>query len=166
MHKLILISIFLLLSAFRYDVHPLHVSVTEINYDEKDKALEIMSRIFIDDLETTFRKAFNSPELDILHPKDKNVDDMLKTYIGRTFGVTLDGKRQPLNYLGYERDGDAFVVYVEVVKVKKWKTIEVRNSFLTEQFDDQSNLVHVTVKETVRSLRLHKDEPSGRLTFE
>jgi hypothetical protein len=166
MQKFVLISVLFLSGAFQDNVHPLHVSVTEINYDEKDRALEIMSRIFIDDLETAFRKAFNVPDLDILHPKEKNVDDMMKKYLGQTFGIVLDGRNQSLNYLGYERDGDAFVLYIEVAKVKKWKTIEVRNTFLTEQFDDQSNLVHVTVRETVRSLRLRKDEPSGRITFE
>lgn len=146
--------------------HPLHVSVTEINYDEKDRALEIMTRVFIDDLETAFRRKFNVPDLDILRPKGKTVDEMAREYMAQNLHVSLDGKRQTFNYLGHERDGDAFVFYIEVAKVKKWKVIEVRNSVLTEQFDDQSNLVHVTVHETVRSLRLHKDELSGKISFE
>ena len=41
-----------LLAVF-FSLHPIHVSVTEIEYDEKDRALEIMMRVFVDDLELT-----------------------------------------------------------------------------------------------------------------
>ena len=146
--------------------HPLHVSVTEINYDEKDRALEIMVRIFVDDLETTLRKRESLPELDILNPKGKTLDQMMRAYLDQSVAVSLDGKRQALNYLGSERDGEAFIFYVEVPKVKKWKKVSVFNSILTEVFDDQSNLVHVTSSSVVKSLRLNKGNPSGELSFQ
>jgi hypothetical protein len=146
--------------------HPLHVSVTEINYDEKDRALEIMVRIFVDDLETTLRKRENLPELDILNPKGKTLDQMMRAYLEHSLAVSLDGKRQALNYLGAERDGEAFIFYVEIPKVRKWRKVSVFNSILTEVFDDQSNLVHVSSSSAVKSLRLNKGNPSGELSFE
>src|SRR5690606_26249035 len=36
--------------------HPIHVSVAEIDYDPAEKELEIMIRIFIDDLENALRR--------------------------------------------------------------------------------------------------------------
>jgi hypothetical protein len=147
-------------------LHPLHVSVTEINYDEKDKALEIMVRIFVDDLETTMRKNQNIPDLDITKPKGPTLDEMMQKYLQESLVVSLDGKRQTIKYLGNERDGEAFVFYIEVPGVKKWKKIGVSNSILTEVFDDQSNLVHVTSAGTVLSLRLNKSNPSGILEFQ
>ena len=110
-------------------LHPLHVSVTEIEYDEKEKELEIMMRVFIDDLETTMRKNLNQPELDILEPKGITVDQMMKDYLAKHFKVTLDNKAQVTNYLGHEREGDAFIFYVGVSKVKKWKTIQVLHPY-------------------------------------
>lgn len=148
------------------ELHPLHVSVTEINFDEKDKSLEIMMRIFVDDLETTMRKRHDIPDLDILNPKGRTLDEMMREYLNHSFTISLDGKRQTLNYLGNERDGEAFIFYVEVPKVRKWNRIAVANSVLTEIFDDQSNLVHVTSGGDVLSLRLNKNNPSGVLTFE
>ena len=145
--------------------HPLHVSVTEINYDEKDRALEIMMRVFADDLETAMRERHNIPDLDISNPRGKSLDDLAREYVSSAVAISLDGKRQTLNYLGNERDGEAFIFYIEVPKVKKWKNVSVTNSILTEIFDDQSNLVHVTSGNTVRSLRLNKVNPSGLLTF-
>lgn len=156
---------FLLPLMLSFSIHPIHVSVTEIEYDEKDKALEMMSRYFIDDLETTLRERYKNNELDILNPAGKSLDEMMREYFSEKFTVTLDGKIQKLNYLGHERESEAFIFYIEVPKIKKWKTITVSNSALTETFEDQSNLVHVTVTGKVRSLRLTQSNPSGSLSF-
>lgn len=148
-------------------LHPMHISVTEIEFDEKDKALEIMMRVFIDDLELTMRNTHNQPDLDILNlPAGQSVDEMIKAYLTTHFKVTLDNKSQVANYLGHERESDAFVFYIEVPKVKKFKTIQVMNDIITETHSDQSNLVHVTVGGKVRSMRLTKESPSDKITFD
>jgi len=147
-------------------LHPLHVSVTEIEMKEPDKRLEIMVRIFMDDLESTLRETYEIPDLDILKPKNKTLDQMMKEYLGNHLKIELDGKMQVLDYLGHEDEGQAFIFYVEVNKVKKWKTIEVTNDIMMGTFRDQSNLVHVTVGETVKSLRMTRAKPRDKLTFE
>ena len=58
--------------------HPMHVSVTEIEMDEKEKRLEIMMRVFIDDLEVTLRQNFKQPELDVLEPKGQSLDELMQ----------------------------------------------------------------------------------------
>ena len=73
---------------------------------------------------------------------------------------------KPIKYLGHERDHEAMIFYIEVDKVKKWKSIQVQNSIITEIYDDQSNLVHVTLAEMVRSLRLTRTKPADIITFE
>lgn len=163
--KVIWLTLLLGLSAFRAEVHPMHISVTEIDFDEKDKALEITMRIFADDLETCLRKSTGVSNLDILNPGTKSIDDLMKQYLAGKFEVRLDGKIQKHNYLGNEKDGDAFIFYIEVPQVKKWKAIAITNSMLTEVFEDQSNLVHVTVRGEVQSLRLMRGSISGNLQF-
>ena len=119
---------FILLSLpVSFGLHPMHVSVTEINYDEKEKSLEIMSRIFVDDLETTMRKRLAIPDLDITNPKGKTLDEIMAAYFAEKLSVTLDNKRHIIHYLGHEREGEAFIFYIEISKVKKWHAIQVRN---------------------------------------
>ncbi|MBX2944603.1 MAG: hypothetical protein KF725_02120 [Cyclobacteriaceae bacterium] len=146
--------------------HPIHISVTEMEYDEKERELEIVMRIFSDDLETSIRAAQNEPLLDLLHPQSATTDELAREYILNRFKVTLDGKVQKLNYLGFELDGDAMVFYIQAVQVKNWKSITVLNSVILETYDDQSNLVHVTLKGRTKSLRLMRNNPSGTLTFD
>lgn len=147
-------------------LHPMHVSVTEIEMDEKEKRLEIMMRVFMDDLEVALRDNFKKPEMDILNPEGLTVDQMMQVYLKSHFKLSLDSKPIVTKYLGHEREGDTFIFYIEVVNVTKWTTITVQNDIITETYDDQSNLIHVTLGETVRSLRLTKNHPVDKLTFE
>jgi len=159
--------LFTLLLSLCTPAHPIHISVTEIEFDEKERELEIVMRIFADDLETSIRVERNEPELDLLHPAiGQTTDDLAKAYILKRLSVSLDGKFQKLNYLGSELDGDALVFYIQVTQVKNWKSIGITNSVILETYDDQSNLVHVTIRGKTKSLRLIRNNPSGTLTFD
>jgi hypothetical protein len=160
---LTMINIILSFLFLMFTAHPIHVSVTEITWDEKERELEIIARIFVDDLETSIRKANDQPELKLL---GSSTDQLVWRYLESRFGISLEGRAQKLKYLGHEIEGDAILCYIQVSNVKKWKEIDVMNNIITELYDDQSNLVHVTVNEKVKSLRLMRDNPSGNLTFD
>ena len=147
-------------------VHPIHISVTEIEYDEREKELEIITRVFTDDLELAIRAQQNNPELELLKLPAATLDEVVKPYLLKQVNVLLDGKVQTLKYLGHEQDGDAHVFFIQIQPVKKWNSITVQNLVLLETYDDQSNIVHVTVREKTRSMRLMRNNPSGSLSFE
>lgn len=158
--------LFLIPSYLMSILHPLHVSVTEIEMDHKEKRLEIMMRVFMDDLEVTLRQKYQIADLDVLNPKGKTLDQMMEEYLKLHFKISLDNKGQVMKYLGHEKEGDAFIFYIEVDKVKKWTTIQIQNDIIMEMYDDQSNIVHVTSNEIVRSLRLTTRRSIDQLTFE
>jgi hypothetical protein len=148
-------------------LHPLHISVTEIKFDVKDKELEISSRIFIDDLEECIQKELKKPSLDILNPgKETTTDQLVSNYLASKFTIKVDGKVLKMKYLGNEIEGDAMIIYWYAPNIKKLREIEVFNSAITEVYDDQSNLVHITVGEKTRSLRLMRGSLSNKLVFE
>jgi len=148
-------------------LHPIHVSVTEIEYNEKNKSLEIISRLFIDDLELSMRKQLNDEYLDVLKPGgDRTTDQLVSEYLKQHFTVKLDGKTAKINYIAHEIDGLAMICYLEIEGVRKLKTIEVTNSTIQEIHADQSNLVHVTYLGPIKSMRLTREQPMGTLEFD
>jgi hypothetical protein len=165
--KRLLITLTLIVTLCSASIHPVHVSVTEISFDEKEKELEIISRIFWDDLEKSIRIEKKQPELNLIEPGTNiTTDQLVGEYLQKRLKITLNGKVQKIKYLGHEIENEAILCYIQVANVKKFETIEIYNSTLTELYDDQSNLVHVTIREAVKSLRLMRDNPSGKLTFE
>lgn len=148
-------------------LHPIHVSVTEIEFDKKDQALEIMMRVFIDDLERAMRDHLKKPEFDILNPGGGiSLDALAEEYLNSHFKISLDGRAQKTAYLGHEREAEAFIFYIEVRNVSTWKTITVQNDIIMSTYDDQSNIVHVFVNDKVKSLRLTRNTPADKLTFD
>jgi hypothetical protein len=148
-------------------LHPVHISVTEINYSEKDKALQIVSRLFIDDLELSIRAKRKDPDLDLMEPKAPlTTKQLMIEYLTEHFKVTLDGKLCKLNFLGVEKEDLSLICYIEIANVKKIKTLEVFNDAIMGTHEDQSNLVHVTFKSPVKSARLVYNKPSEKFVFD
>jgi hypothetical protein len=147
--------------------HPLHISVSEIEYAEKEKMLKIMMRVFVDDFEQAMGQRLNKPDLDIRQLENgMTVDKIAGEYLKEHFKISLDGKIQNTVFLGHEEESEAFIFYVEVKNVKKWKTIQISDDLMTEMFEDQSNIVHVSINDKIKSLRLTKDTPTDKLTFD
>ncbi|MFN6090319.1 MAG: DUF6702 family protein [Cyclobacteriaceae bacterium] len=148
-------------------LHPIHISVTEITYSEKDKALQITSRLFIDDLELSIRAQRKEAELDILEPKNRfTTQQLVINYLTEHFKIKLDGKWCKLTFLAVEREDISLIAYIEIEGVKKIKTLEVFNDAIMGTHEDQSNLVHVTYKSPVKSARLTSSSPSEKFVFE
>lgn len=158
---------FIPLLSLVFYLHPIHVSVTEIEFDRKAKALEIMMRVFIDDLELTLRNSTGNAQLDILHPpKDTSLDELMESYLKQHFTISLDDRRTNIHYLGHEREGEAFIFFIEATDVADWKSITIRNDIIMSTYDDQSNIVHVYVDDRVKSIRLTTNTPVDKLTFD
>jgi hypothetical protein len=125
-----------------------------------------MMRIFLDDLEQAVRLHRKQNDLDLLNPPHElTTEKIIDEYLRHHVNIKLDGKSTPIRYLGQESEGEAMVCYLLVSNVKKWSSIEVTNSVLQELFDDQSNIVHVTVNENIKSMRLVKYKSSGSVSF-
>jgi hypothetical protein len=147
-------------------LHPIHVSITEIKHDKSDKELEIVARIFLDDLEMSVRKQLGQSSLNLMAPQNgQTTEQLIQGYITKHLSISLDGKYYPVKYLGQELEGDALVCYMVVEHVTTLKTIHVTNSMLMEIHDDQSNLIHVTIGESTKSLRLQKNNVTDEITF-
>ena len=151
---------------FSFWLHPVHISVTEVNYSEKDKTLQLTSRIFIDDLELAISRNAREPELDLLSPgKGRTTDQLVSEYLSRHLKMRVDEKTVKLNYLGHEIEDVAIICYIESEQVKKLKSAEVQNDVIQEVHADQSNLVHVTYKGVLKSARLIQEKSVEKFIF-
>lgn len=148
-------------------LHPMHVSVTEVEYSEKNKSLQIISRIFIDDLELSIRRKVNSESLDLLQPGNgSTTDQLVSAYLSDHIKIKLDGKPVKINYIAHEIEDLAIICYLEVENVKKIKSLEITDTVIQETHEDQSNLVHITYKGPVKSYRLTSEKPTDIVKFE
>lgn len=162
MANILLLTIFSFLIFF----HPLHVSVTEIEHDPEEKRLEIIMRIFIDDLELSIKNEVDQPYMDITQPGEgSSTDKLLKNYLDGRLKIKVNGKEKDVEYVGHEVELPVMYIYAQVRNVKKLKEISVFNSLIMETYDDQTNLVHVESGGKTKSLKLNEKRKEDQLIF-
>ena len=146
-------------------LHPIHISVCDIEYDPPTQALQVTHRLFLDDLESAINTR-HGLYMDIAKPKDMaERDSLVQHYLLSNFEVSVDGRRLEKTFIGVEIVDDVLYGYIEIVSVKKFKQIRVTDSVLMELFDDQVNLVHVKYNNKTRSLKLEKNSEVGVITY-
>ncbi len=151
--------------------HPIHIAITEVNYSEKEQSLQIMHKIFLDDLEDhiqqTEKQDGKEVDLRLNTPKERaDVDTYLQKYVHDHFELRIDGKPYTGNYIGKEYETDAVWMYIEVSNVKRPKQLEISSSFLIDFHTDQQNFVHFNIGGQKKSLRFRKGDGVQRVSFE
>ena len=145
--------------------HPFYVSVTEIDF--KDKRYQISMKVFIDDLEAQLQTS-GIEKLNLGEENEhSNADFFIKNYIKNHFFIKTNGSSTPYSFLGKEIESDAVWVYFESEKVDNdIKTIEVKNTLLTDYKEEQTNLIHTNINGEKKSLILSKKLSKDSLHFE
>ena len=135
----------LFLSSFFYLLHTFHVSKTMVEYNEKEKSLQISVHLFIDDLEESLKKEGHTKLFICTEREATQAEKHIESYLRKNLSFSINGKSTSYTFVGKEGSSDmsAVWIYLEIPVTGKIKTINIKNSLLIGEFDDQKNLVHV-----------------------
>ena len=154
---------FLLLAASR-PTHPVHTSITQMQYNAAEKTFEVSLRVFTDDLEEALTKENNNQRVR-LSDKDAN-GPLVERYVRKHFGLTSASRqRKPFRYLGKEQEVDATWIYVEVPYNEPVQGSLLQQSMLMDLFDDQMNLVNVSYLTEKKTVLFRKSNTQQVLTW-
>ena len=154
-------NFFLLLGYLLLPVlHPFHVSVCDIEYNEEARSIQVSQRVFLDDLEQALNKRFGI-NLDIANPATVTYrDSLIQVYMFENLHITVDGKEKKRAYIGNEVEEDGMWCYIEYAGVKKFKSFVVTSTVLLEIFTDQANIIHYKYGDYERSTKLDFNKKS------
>jgi hypothetical protein len=145
--------------------HPLYITVTEISHNAKDKILEISCKIFTNDLETVLEKGAKT-KVDLSSAANKAATDkLIDEYVERHLRLKVDGRVAGLHFVGSEKEADGTWSYFQVNDVPAVKRIDVVNDLLYDGFNQQINIMHVTVGGQRKSTRLDYPEAGASFQF-
>ncbi len=136
-----LLTVFvLLLMANPAAAHRAHAGLTEMAPDRSGKILEITHRLYAHDLEPLlFHKVYND------WAQSPQGIARVGAYSAAHFALSADGKPLALDYVGAEPEGEFIYIYFTAPLPKGAKTLGVQDALLTDMFDDQVNLVNLTM---------------------
>ncbi len=148
-------------------VHKFYVSVTNVNYSTKDRALQITSRIFIDDLEDLLLERYEihgrlATELEL-----ESTEAYIEKYLRQKIAFQINGEARNFDFLAKKYDNDVVICYLEVpdVDLEATQSIEIHNQLLTDLYDEQQNVVHFKINGKKKSFVLIKENYKGMLNL-
>ena len=148
--------------------HEFHISTTTIHYDQKTEAFQIVLHTFIDDLEEALRQRGHDKLFLGTEMESERATAALETYIRESF--QLNAPDTPLDYtwIGRETTHDlsALYIYLEIPKTALPPELTIVNRLLTEVYDDQQNIVHITGPGGLKGyllLRRHRERQTVEL---
>ncbi len=150
---------------FAFTAHKYYLSLTQIEHNTKNKSLEVIINVFIDDLETALND-IHSKSFEISTKTElKDAETYFIKYLKDHVSFKVDGKAVNFNYIGKEYDGDVVFFYLEIENISTVSKIEIDNTILIDHFPDQQNLIKSKVNKKHKSVLLTKKEQNGVLTY-
>ena len=97
--------------------------------------------------------------------ESKKSDQYLETYINQKFKISINDLEQTYIYLGKEYEDDLVYFYLEIENVDSIKNIEVQNSMLVEEFEDQQNFIKLSIGNIQKTFILIKANDKEMLKY-
>ena len=121
------------------EAHTYHTSLTRMDYNAKDKSIEISMQLFIHDVTPMLERRLKK-RVDI--DKTAEVDGELLRYLSETFVFqNKKGEVQNLKWVGKEFENDVIYIYVEIPFEDASEGTKLQNTMFFESFPEQTNLV-------------------------
>ncbi len=159
-----LLALFPLFLSFA-KAHKFYVSVTQVTYSKEEASLQLISRVFVDDLEKLLQTRYKQTlVLDSAKEQDE-VNTYIEKYFHKKLHITVDGVPQEFEFLGKKYEDDLLICYLEIKKISNPTVFEVENQLLFDLFEEQQNIIHVKKNSKRKSLILEKENPKGMLKF-
>jgi len=147
-------------------IHKYYISVTKIEYVENKKAIQITSRIFIDDFESLLKTKHHDTITLGETNEPKIIDVYIKNYLKEKITIKINEEVVDVVFLGKEYDGDIMCCYLEIEGVKKIKSFKISNKILLDVFEDQQNIVKLKMNSKQKSFLLTSEKKDATLIFD
>ncbi|WP_246019958.1 DUF6702 family protein [Muriicola soli] len=150
-----------------FGVHKFYVSVTQIEYYAAEEAIQITSRVFIDDLERALLERYEVKAILGTPQEISEADRLIERYLKSKFVVQINDIQVNYNYLGKKTDSDMIILFLEIpgFSLDKLNSLEIQNELLMDVFEEQKNILHFKFGDKKKSFVLIRESSKGMLNF-
>lgn len=121
-------------------LHPLHVTLTNVETIENNTKCEITIKIFKDDFETVIQN-YSGVTLNLGTKEEiDSIENHFMPYINDKFSIIFDGEKMDLTFINRKENFEAIWITLNC-KYYNVSNIKIKNKLLIDLYEDQKNLV-------------------------
>lgn len=130
-------------------LHPVHVSLTGIEYDAKDKIFNIFVKVYSDDMAGDMKigNAIDNKEF-------SNERESFHDWLSKRLSIRVDGRPLDLELLSVENDGVEHKFLLVAKNKIKPHEVTVSSTINTRLYHDQTNMVMFKCNEVEEGFKL------------
>ena len=162
MKKVLILVIIFFMVSFK---HPFYLSVTNLRYNVKEKALQGSVKIFVNDLESAL-KQIHKKKIDLVNVKDSvATNNLLNLYLQTHFSLKLNNSPKAFKMIGFEKEEEVIWLYIEFKKCEEPKKVEISNTVLFDFIKEQTNIVQLEVNGNQKSSKATNPDKGFMFAF-
>lgn len=152
--SILFLSVFISTNA----MHPLHISFTNIDFDESASKLTISVKFFSDDFQNMFIHNYNK-EINFDEKLSNDKIDAVKKFLEDNFMLSINKKdlTKDIKFVNSKTNFESTWLNFEIDFKGKIKSLVFSNKAFFEIFSDQTNLLIFKYKEIEEGFQITKD---------
>ncbi|MEM9680306.1 MAG: DUF6702 family protein, partial [Bacteroidota bacterium] len=136
-----------------------------VEYVEEQQSIQIISQIFIDDLESLIRQRYDENITLAGDEESDMVDYYIERYLKEKILIDINGSATKFSFLGKEYKDDITYCYLEIPNISKINTFTITNDVLFDLYKEQQNIVRTKINGKNKSFILISGNNKGVLNF-
>ena len=135
--------------------HPVHVSITSIDYIHDMRAFRVYIRMYYDDF--LLDSKASTVQVSNFSGTSSSTKDLVNDYIREKIMIKADENQLIPKLMDIKLKDNEINIYLDYPTGKKPGTVSVKNLIMTSLYGDQSNMVIVKVNEFEEGVKLSSD---------
>ena len=128
---------------FLFSIHPIYISVIEIN--SKDNNLEIVFKIFRDDLEDGIKNNLGkNVSIDTQSKLELN-NKIIQEYLNTVTSIKVNDYKKELFFSGFLLENERIKINAKISNNFSINRIEIYNEILIDVFSNQKNVIFFNI---------------------
>ncbi len=145
-----------ILPVLAFGIHKHYISLTKVEFIKEKKVVQVTMKFFVDDIEVALENRHDQPMELATKDENKMADKYLEGYIRQKFKVWINEEEKTYAIIGKEYENNEVFFFLELENISDIKTIEIQNSMLFEEFEEQQNYIKLNIENVRKTFILIK----------
>jgi hypothetical protein len=144
----------LIIFSLWFAYHPVHVTLTSVNYIPETNDIKVFTKIYFDDFLLDCNLDRSPEAKDNFSSMKLSEVKIVESYISEKLIIDVNGEPLQLKVQSMKVDNNEFSINIVSTNAKKPGMLKVKNLMMTDLFNDQSNFIIVKVADFEEGVKL------------